>query len=217
MSKAYPCELCKKVFTQKIDFTRHKNKKSPCISLNEIQQINQTKDIQLDHKSKLINTFKSCLNILRDNEGLTGEKALRNMTYLLILKLIEPHFGNEIDIDNYDYDFSYIDSENVEKHKKKLLSIVRFSILSIEPEPNITNVLKYLWDDILSKHPSTKNIFLSFTILILSLAIFKILFNENHKYNILSKEWLKNEGFITDADIISLKSLYYHNIKINNN
>jgi len=161
MSKAYPCELCKKVFTQKIDFTRHKNKKSPCISLNEIQQINQTKDIQLDHKSKLINTFKSCLNILRDNEGLTGEKALRNMTYLLILKLIEPHFGNEIDIDNYDYDFSYIDSENVEKHKKKLLSIVRFSILSIEPEPNITNVLKYLWDDILSKHPSTKNIFLT--------------------------------------------------------
>ena len=55
---------------------------------------------------------------------------------------------------------------------------------------------------------TTKNIYLSFTILILSYIIFKILFNENHKYNIISKEWLKNEGFITDADIVSLKNLY---------
>ena len=40
--------------------------------------------------NNLTNIFKSCLNTLRDNEGLTGEKALRNMSYLLILKLIEP-------------------------------------------------------------------------------------------------------------------------------
>ena len=62
---------------------------------------------------------------------------------------------------------------------------------------------------------TTKNIFLSFTILILSYVSFKILFNENHKYNIISKEWLKNEGLIQD-DIISLKRLYHHNMKINN-
>jgi hypothetical protein len=37
---------------------------------------------------------------LRDNEGLTGDKALRNMSYFLILKLIEPRLGKEIDIDN---------------------------------------------------------------------------------------------------------------------
>lgn len=33
----------------------------------------------------MITVFKSCLDILRV-EGLTGDKALRNMTYLLVLK-----------------------------------------------------------------------------------------------------------------------------------
>ena len=50
-----------------------------------MQQITQTKEVKMDNKTKLINVFKNCLNILRDNEGLTGEKALRNMSHLLIL------------------------------------------------------------------------------------------------------------------------------------
>ena len=161
MLKQYSCDLCKKVFNQKIDFTRHQNKKSPCITLLEIQQMNQTKEVKLDNKTTLISVFKNCLNILRDNEGLIGDKALRTMSYLLILKLIEPHFGGEIDIDNYEYDFSHIDDEMVEKHKNKLLELVRFSNLSNEKEDNIPVNMKYLWDDILSKHPTTKNIFLT--------------------------------------------------------
>jgi type I restriction-modification system DNA methylase subunit/restriction endonuclease S subunit len=100
------------------------------------------------------------LNILRDNEGLTGEKALRTLSYLLILKLLEPHFGGEIDIDNYNYDFSHIEDNMVDNHKNKLLKIVRFSILSIEKEDNIPVNMKWLWDDILAVHPTTKNIFL---------------------------------------------------------
>lgn len=160
MPKTYSCELCKKVFNQKVDFTRHKNKKSPCITLNEIQQINQTKEIKMDNKNVLISVFKNCLNILRDNEGLTGEKALRTLSYMLILKLLEPHFGCEINIDNYEYDFSHIEDEMIEKHKNKLLKIVRFSNLANEKEDNIPVNMKYLWDDILSNHPTTKNIFL---------------------------------------------------------
>jgi type I restriction enzyme M protein len=160
MSKQYSCDLCKKVFNQKIDFTRHQNKKAPCISLTEMQQISQTKEIKLDNKTALISIFKSCLNVLRDNEGLTGEKALRTMSYLLMLKLLEPHFGREINIDDYEYDFSHIEDEMIEKHKNKLLEIVRFSNLSNEKEDNIPVNMKYLWDDILSNHPTTKNIFL---------------------------------------------------------
>jgi type I restriction-modification system DNA methylase subunit/restriction endonuclease S subunit len=160
MSKQYSCNLCKKVFNQKIDFTRHQNKKAPCITLTEMQQINQTTEIKTDNKTTLISVFKSCLNILRDNEGLTGEKALRTMSYLLILKLLEPHFGGEINIDNYEYDFNHIEDEMVEKHKNKLLEIVRFSNLTNEKEDNIPVNMKYLWDDILSNHPTTKNIFL---------------------------------------------------------
>ena len=160
MSKQYFCELCKKVFNQKIDFTRHQNKKAPCITLTEMQQISQTKEVKMDNKTTLISVFKNCLNILRDNEGLTGEKALRTLSYLLILKLLEPHFGGEINIDDYEYNFSDIEDEMIEKHKNKLLEIVRFSNLSNEKEDNIPVNMKYLWDDILSNHPTTKNIFL---------------------------------------------------------
>jgi len=160
MSKQYSCDLCKKVFNQKIDFTRHQNKKAPCITLTEMQQISQTKEVKMDNKTTLISVFKNCLNILRDNEGLTGEKALRTLSYLLILKLLEPHFGGEINIDDYEYDFSDIEDKIIEKHKNKLLEIVRFSNLSNEKEDNIPVNMKYLWDDILSNHPTTKNIFL---------------------------------------------------------
>jgi len=160
MSKQYSCDLCKKVFNQKIDFIRHQNKKAPCITLTEMQQISQTKEVKMDNKTRLISVFKSCLNILRDNEGLTGEKALRNLSYLLILKLLEHHLGGEINIDDYEYDFSHIEYEMIEKHKNKLLEIVRFSNLSNEKEDNIPSNMKYLWDDILSNHPTTKNIFL---------------------------------------------------------
>ena len=160
MSKQYSCDLCKKVFSQKVDFTRHQNKKSPCISLTEIQQINQATVTKTDSKGLLVNIFKTCLNIMRDNEGLTGEKALRTLSYLLILKLLEPHFKGEIDIDNYEYNFSHIEDEDVDKHRDKLLEIVRFSNLANEQEDNIPVNMKYLWDDILSFHPTTRNIFL---------------------------------------------------------
>jgi type I restriction-modification system DNA methylase subunit len=160
MSKQYSCDLCKKVFNQKIDFTRHQNKKAPCITLNEMHQISQTKEIKKDNKNTLTQLFKNCLNIMRDNEGLTGEKALRNLSYLLILKLLEPRIGDEINIDSYEYDFSHIEDEMVEKHKNKLLELVRFSNLSNEKEDNLPINLKYLWEDILSNHPTTKNIFL---------------------------------------------------------
>ena len=160
MSKQYLCDLCNKVFNQKNDFTRHQNKKTSCITLTEMQQISQIKEFKINDKNTLIGIFKNCLNILRDGEGLIGEKALRTLSYLLILKLLEPHFGGEINIDDYKYDFSHIEDEMIETHKNKLLEIVRFSNLSNEKEDNIPVNMKHLWDDILSNHPTTKNIFL---------------------------------------------------------
>jgi len=127
-----------------------------------MREMNRDKEVRADKKGELIKSLNGCLNILRDNEGLTGEKALRNMSYLLILKLIEPHFGKEkeIDIDNFDYDFNHIEDDNRENHKTKLFQYVRFSNLVGVKEDDITTYMKYLWDDVLSKHPSTKNIFL---------------------------------------------------------
>ena len=158
MTTQYTCDLCKKVFTQKIDFTRHKNKKAPCITLEKMHEITQKIEQTSDVKGRLIQTLKGCLNVLRDNEGLTGDKALRNLSYLLILKLVEPRIGNEIDIDGHAYDFDRF--EDVEANKKRVLSLVRFSVLACEKDDDIPVLLGYVWDIVLSVHPKTKNIFL---------------------------------------------------------
>jgi len=165
MSKQYTCDFCKKVFQQKIDFTRHQSKKTACVSLGEIQQIAMKKEEKTEIRSELNNVFKRCLDILRDNEGLTGEKALRNMSSLLILKLLEPHFrvGGEIDIANYDFSAGleeHFDEHLIEHNKQRLLTCVLFSNLSKEKEDNIPQLMKYIWDIILSCHPATKCIFL---------------------------------------------------------
>jgi type I restriction-modification system DNA methylase subunit/uncharacterized C2H2 Zn-finger protein len=160
MSKQYTCELCNKVFNQKIDFTRHKNKKAPCITIDKMQKLTQIKEEKGEFKTKLSGIFNYCLDVLRNNEHLTGDKALRTLAHLLDLRLIEHHFGNEIDIDTFEYDFSSYEDEIIEKHKAKLLKMVRFSNLAKEKEENIPKIMKCLWDEILSVHPITKNIFL---------------------------------------------------------
>ena len=160
MSKQYTCELCNKVFNQKIDFTRHKNKKAPCITIDKMQKLTQIKEEKGEFKTKLSGIFNYCLDVLRNNEHLTGDKALRTLAHLLDLRLIEHHFGNEIDIDTFEYDFSSYEDEIIEKHKAKLLKMVRFSNLATEKEENIPKIMKCLWDEILSVHPITKNIFL---------------------------------------------------------
>jgi hypothetical protein len=89
MSKRYSCNVCNQTFNKKIELTNHK--KNSCRIQEEYkeQELSSSSD-----KQTLINIFKQCLNVLRDNEGLTGDKALRTISQLLILKLIEPHFGN---------------------------------------------------------------------------------------------------------------------------
>ena len=113
-------------------------------------------------KEVLKNTFKSCLDIIR-GDGITGDKALMNLSYLLILKLIEPHLSGSIDNYEYDfsdYDFSNIGDDNEKYHRTKLLRISRFSELAKEPADNLSTNIKYMWDDILSVHPSTHLLFM---------------------------------------------------------
>lgn len=72
-------------------------------------------EIKYEFKTKLSTIFNYCLDVLRNNEHLTGDKALRTLAHLLDLRLLEPQFGNQIDIDNYDYDFSSYEDEIIEK------------------------------------------------------------------------------------------------------
>jgi type I restriction enzyme M protein len=160
MSKNYDCELCGKHFDQKCDYDKHKAKKSPCVTMEKMEEIIKNKNSSSDNKSGLTNLFKSCLDDLRDGQDiLTGDKALRNLAYLLDLKLLEPQIGKEINFDDFDYNFDDMEDNVIEHNKKRLLHCVKFSNLAKENEGNIPNLMNNLWKYILSQHPKTKNIF----------------------------------------------------------
>jgi hypothetical protein len=59
---------------------------------------------------------------------------------------------------------------------------------------------------------ATKNVANSLIIVCFIYLCANILFNENHKYNILSKKWLIEENIISGSDYKSLKELYIKNI-----
>ena len=116
-------------------------------------------------KNFIRETFRSCLDILRDSEYLIGDKALRPLGYFLQLRLLEPQFGKEIDIDNPSYynfrDYEFADNKELcDKHLDELLRVARFSHLAKVKEDNLKINMEYLWDVILSVHPATKDVFL---------------------------------------------------------
>jgi len=59
---------------------------------------------------------------------------------------------------------------------------------------------------------ATKNIVNSLIIVCFIYLCVKILFNENHKYNILSKKWLVDENIISGNNYKSLKEIYIKNV-----
>lgn len=59
---------------------------------------------------------------------------------------------------------------------------------------------------------ATKNIGNSLIIVCFIYLCVNILFNENHKYNVLSKKWLVEENIISSANYKSLKDTYLKNI-----
>ena len=79
----HKCELCEKVFKQKGDLTKHKNRASPCISLNKLKDLTSGKS-----KLNITTALNKCLNILRDNGNVIGEDALHIISYFLIIHFI---------------------------------------------------------------------------------------------------------------------------------
>lgn len=171
MSKTnkYQCDICNKQFIQKSDLDKHKNKKNACIplsKLNEITEENKKLKQELDVKQKhdimknnLTNLFKWSLDLLRDQEHLVGDKALRSIAYFLILRLSEVQIENgTIDIDNMDY---YKLELYEEADIRRYMTYARFSILNKEVENNMTQRIKNLISCILSYHPKFKDLFSS--------------------------------------------------------
>jgi predicted membrane protein len=59
---------------------------------------------------------------------------------------------------------------------------------------------------------TTRNFITSVLLVALVNIFMHVLFNENSRYNILSKKWLKNEKLLKDDKLTSLKDIYYRNI-----
>lgn len=63
---------------------------------------------------------------------------------------------------------------------------------------------------------STKNIYSTIIIIVLTYLMIYILFNENHKYNLLSKNWLHKEKLIYDNNHVSEKNNYKNTLTLFN-
>ena len=155
MSK-YTCELCLKSFKQNIDYTRHKNKKNACISIDQLKKLTERKITEEDAIKNMTTLFDYCMNVLRDCETLVGDKALKNLSYLIVLRLLEPMIGNEIDFNA----FEYILSTSMKSHIDELLHLTRFSNIASSDAEDIPSMLNDVWKYILSQHPKTRDIFL---------------------------------------------------------
>jgi len=153
----YVCEHCDKEFTQKIDYTRHKNKKNACVSIEKVMKIVEEKKDEKENLDELSSFFSSCMNIMRDKgDFLTGDKALRNLSYLLIFKLIEPKIGTEIDFDEVEYDLS---GYTPAIRKKLKTHYIYFSKFCTAKDEDLCSVFQTLWNRIFSVHPKTKDFF----------------------------------------------------------
>ena len=91
----YPCEKCDKIFTQKCDYLRHINKKYPCITQEKIKKLDNNELMEL--KDKITETdslkylesfFSKIRDLLRNQESISGDKALDVITDFLFLRLL---------------------------------------------------------------------------------------------------------------------------------
>ena len=145
----HKCELCEKVFKQKGDLTKHKNRASPCISLNKLKDLASGKS-----KLNITTALNKCLNILRDDGNVIGEDALHIISYFLIIALMEPRL-EELDM----YNETYYDFSICNINKDKLFNVLKFTnLIKTDPRDHYA-YLNNLWYIILSKHPNTKDIF----------------------------------------------------------
>ena len=162
----FVCEKCNKSYKRQCDLNKHIQKGCNDRLKKKInnKDIEMPVEIMVDKLKELKNKFTNIQNILRDNEALTGEKALRNMSYFLTLKQIEHHIDNSIDFEGYDYDLDEFDDNGKKQILNDILPLTRFSklveLVKGDKKENVVSHMKYLWDYILSNHPKTNKIFI---------------------------------------------------------
>ena len=153
------CVTCQSTFRGKAELARHARRKTACtttpantILIQDIEPKNNMRELSV--------LFAACLNILRDGEMLTGDKALRNLAYLLNLRLLEPQFDTTINLDLCAYVPNTYCDDVADNEHARILHFARFSNLAAAPADNLPQTMKSLWDDVLSTHPVTRHVFI---------------------------------------------------------
>ena len=167
---SFICKHCKHEFSLKTDLDRHLKRKNACISIEQLQQQQQLIQEENENRNggvhEISGVFKSCLDILRNDEGhLVGDEALPELSRMIIYKQMEKL------IDEGHIDLTQIKNHDavVEKWGEKYeqnIGLAKFSNLLAyinEKPENILNLKKimneFLWKTIGSNHPKLKCVF----------------------------------------------------------
>ncbi len=110
---------------------------------------------------ELKNLFKYSLDLLRNNESITGQKALKTLGYFLNLKLMEQNICDASFFSNFTIDLRYITNSQIEEENEinKIKHNCIFSNLNQINENDLIKEMDNIWIEVLSKHPKTYKFF----------------------------------------------------------
>ena len=108
-------------------------------------------------KNNFKNVFNTCIDILRDNEGIVYDKALKNISFFFILSIIEPVLDKFNLFDESNYYMKELEIYEIETYKK-CYKISNLNIFSEYEISKINVILNCIISDIYSKNIHTKHI-----------------------------------------------------------
>ena len=193
MTKEYICNKCNQDFKQKNDYIRHINKKYPCITQEELKN-SITEDESL---KQLESFFHKIRDLLRDNENITGDKALDVITDFLFLRLLNYQIDTDSQINIISQ--TYNEKIKIEKEEFDLDEYKKYFRWT-----ELINIVNEIDKD--SKNHEKK--------LLLTNVLQHIIFNGLFKLNDNTKDIYRNRRFYVQKTITLMKLLKEYN-KIN--
>jgi len=185
----YICNKCNTEFKQKIDYTRHINKKYPCVTQEELKNSKFTEDESL---KKLESFFSKIRDILRDCESITGHKALDVITDFLLLRLLNIAMDNK--------------QSNMNFATKKYDKSVKLEGTQIEYD--IDEYKKYFkWNELMDLIKDIDSTSDNGKKELLNHIVINVIFSGIFKFHEQTKEIFKNKKFLVQKTTTIIKLL----------
>lgn len=169
---SYICKYCKHKFSLKTDLDRHLKKKNACVPIEQLQQQQQLMQEQEENRNggvqEISGVFKSCLDILRNDEGhLVGDEALPELSRMIIYKQMEKLIDDGTivweQLENYeDLRERWGDSYERKISYSKFSNLLKYLTNKGHPDriENLMEIMnEFLWKTVGSNHPKLKCVF----------------------------------------------------------